>query len=182
MRNQSPSDEDILSKLKDILENIKTTAFENEQHQNKSGEKRKVTTANTFTAQNQDNLYCFICSHMEREHNTSPPKKPHATYTNKNNVLCTKPESCGHISNLNIMEKTNFCDTYGICPICLTRKEDGNHNRDNCDFVQRFKTFKCRGNGCTERFSMCQHHQYLNTPALEKTQRLFQRENCEFSW
>ena len=183
IRNKDLSTEDILAKLKNTLENIKITALENLQQFGESEEKgqKKITTANTFTAQSES-FKCFICSHMDREFSMSPPNKQHATYINKNNMQMAKPESCGHISGLNIMEKRSFCDQFEICPVCLTCKEDGIHNRDTCKFTERVKTFKCRSTQCTERFSMCHHHQHLNDDALEKTRRLLQKDNCEFRW
>ena len=182
MRNTTVNNTTLLEKLKTTINEIKITAFENIQSQDMEREKRqkRQPVAKTFTAQNKEQ--CFICNHMEREHEIKPPNKPHSLYQNKNNIFCTKPESCGHISGLSILEKRDFCNSYGICPICLTRKEDENHNRDNCQFVKNVGSFKCRNSHCDERFSLCPDHVYLNVDALERTRRSLQQDNCQFNW
>ena len=186
MRDTTVNNTTLLEKLKAILHDIKLTAFENIQSQDMEREKRqkKQPAARAFTAitQPEGDAKCSICIMMKRDHNREPPKEIHALYENKNNRLCVKPESCSFISELDIMERRNFCDRFRLCPVCLTCKEDSIHNRDNCDFVRRCRSFKCRDQECEERFSMCLDHQYLNIEALEKTQRLLARDNCQFNW
>ena len=186
MREASTDNSTLLEKLKSILNDIKITAFENIQSQDMEREKRQKRhpAAKTFTAQSQSqgDAKCTICILMKRDHNRDPPKEVHAFYENRNNRLSVKPESCSFISELDIRGRRNFCDSFGLCPICLVRKEDNTHNRDNCDFVRRCRSFKCRDKNCEERFSMCFDHQYENIEALEKTQRLLAQDNCQFKW
>ena len=186
MREASTDNSTLLEKLKSILNDIKITAFENIQSQDMEREKRQKRhpAARTFTAQSQSqgDAKCTICILMKRDHNRDPPKEVHAFYENRNNRLSVKPESCSFISELDIRGRRNFCDSFGLCPICLVRKEDNTHNRDNCDFVRRCRSFKCRDKNCEERFSMCLDHQYENIEALEKTQRLLAQDNCQFKW
>ena len=186
MREASTDNSTLLEKLKSILNDIKITAFENIQSQDMEREKRQKRhpAAKTFTAQSQSqgDTKCTICILMKRDHNRDPPKEVHAFYENRNNRLSVKPESCSFISELDIRGRRNFCDSFGLCPICLVRKEDNTHNRNNCDFVRRCRSFKCRDKNCEERFSMCLDHQYENIEALEKTQRLLAQDNCQFKW
>ena len=87
MRGASSDNSTLLEKLKSILNDIKTTAFENIQSQDMEREKRqkKHPAAKTFTAQTQSqgDTKCPICTLMKRDHNREPPKKVHAFYENK---------------------------------------------------------------------------------------------------
>ena len=181
MRDKSPSDSDILAKLKETLEDIKRTAFENEQSviTDSGREPKKLVTS--YTAQTPF-LECPICRLLKRDHNRDPPTRNHAYYEDKNGRRCVKPESCSFIAELDIIERREFCNKFSLCPICLIQKEDSTHNRNNCDFVQRCQTFKCRSPDCGERYSLCFDHQYMNIEALERTQRSLKEDNCDFTW
>ena len=161
------------------------TALENEQssYSNEEGKgQRRQSAAKTFTAQIQREGECMVCTHMWKEHGMRPPRETHVFYENKMGRVLTRPESCPFISDLNMQERRNFCDSFRLCPICLIHEEDEDHNRENCKFTHKFRSFKCKSQDCFQRYSLCTHHQQLNIEALEKTRKQLEKEHCKFNW
>ena len=180
MRGIKADDKTMLEKLKSVLSNIRQTAFENEQHQSESEERKKLTT-NSFVARGQGNITCFICAHMKEVHDTDPPAGNHVYYQQAQTGLTkAKPESCSFIAPLSIKEKREFMISQSLCPICLNNHSS--HSRDTCTFAINHRSFKCRSPSCPDRFTMCTLHVNLNIEPLTKTKRIFQENNCEFNW
>ena len=185
MRGTNADNATILGKLKAILTDINMTALENEQSSYSKEEgrgQRRESAAKTFTAQIQREGECMVCTHLWKEHGRRPPRETHVFYENKMGRVLTRPESCPFISDLNMQERRNFCDSFRLCPICLIHEEDEDHNRENCKFTHKFRSFKCKSQDCFQRYSLCTHHQQLNIEALEKTRKQLEKEHCKFNW